>query len=281
MAAMPLDRGADPTQISFTVHEGTAEIRLERPRYRNAQSRVLLEEVDRAFDRAERDPSVKVVMLTAAGDHFSSGHDLGTPEEQADRAVRLTGDTMAQRHAEQWEKFGESALRWRDFPKPTLAVVQGYCIFGGWLIASAMDFVIAADDARFLPNLLQYFSVPWDIGVRRSKEVLFRGRFLTADEAASMGFVNHVVPRADLEQISRGIAADIAERDSFELRMIKVAVNSAHDHMGFRSSVVDGYSYYSLMMAEALGRDELIADKRFSWVDRALSQFDPEGGGTR
>ena len=61
------------------------------------------------------------------------------------------------------ESFINKTLRWRDLPKPTMAGVQGYCIFGGWMVASAMDIIYAADDAMFLGANFQYFSIPWDI----------------------------------------------------------------------------------------------------------------------
>ena len=271
--ALPLDRGTEFMQITYSINDGIAQIELNRPRYRNAQSRILLEEMDIAFAMAERDSTVKVVLLTGSGEHFSSGHDLGTPEEMADREIRPREETLAGRHISSWERYCETALRWRDFPKPTIAVVQGYCIFGGWLIASAMDFVIAADNAKFLPSLLQYFSVPFDLGARKSKEILFRGQFLDASEAAGLGFVNHVVPLGELHTFAHEIATEIAEHDPFELRMLKNAVNSAQDHMGFRSSILDGYSYYSLMMSEAQIRAEQITDRRLAWVDRSLSRL--------
>ena len=91
-------------------------------------------------------------------------------------------------------------IRWRDLPKPTIAEVHGYCIFGGWLIASAMDIIIASEDALFLPSLLQYFSVPWDIGVRKAKEILFQTRFVTAREACELGFVNSLFPGINLRR---------------------------------------------------------------------------------
>ena len=70
-------------------------IRLNRPRYRNAQSRILLEEMTQAFARADLDNDVKVIVLAAAGDHFSAGHDLGTPEELEDRAAKPFGEACS------------------------------------------------------------------------------------------------------------------------------------------------------------------------------------------
>lgn len=138
-----------------------AVVRLNRPRYRNAQSRVLLEEMTSAFAELDLDNSVHVIVLAGAGEHFSAGHDLGTPEEVEDAQTRPFGEGALGRINRSWHLYVENSLRWRDVKKPTIAQVQGYCIFGGFLIASCMDIIIAADNAKFLPSHLQLFTAPW------------------------------------------------------------------------------------------------------------------------
>src|SRR5262249_41126384 len=83
--------------------------------------------------------------------------------------------------------------------------------------------------AKFLPALMQYFSIPWDIPLRKAKEAMFRSRFIGAEEAFRLGFVNHVVPRERLEAETMELAQEIAENDPFTLRMVKWATNSAQD----------------------------------------------------
>ncbi len=170
---------------------------LNRPQARNAQSRRLTEELDDAFQAAEDDPGTGVVVLMGAGDHFSAGHDLGTPQELADREVRPTQAGVRGRYGRSYDLNVEVNLRWRNLRKPTIAAVQGYCIFAGWAIASACDIIFAADDAMFLPANFQYFSVPWDLGSRKAKEVLFESRFLSAQEVLDLGFVNRVLRGLD------------------------------------------------------------------------------------
>lgn len=75
-------------QIAYETHGRIAIVRANRPNYRNAQSRILLEEMDDAFMKAEKDPSIHVVIMQGSGEHFSAGHDLGTPEQQADLKER-------------------------------------------------------------------------------------------------------------------------------------------------------------------------------------------------
>src|SRR5271168_2142552 len=219
--------------VLYEKHDRIAKVILNRPRYKNAQSRRLLEEMDAAFNEANADDDVRVIILAGAGDNFCSGHDLGTPEEKEDQACRPFPKGVRGEYARSREMFLDNTLRWRDLDKPTIAQVQGLCIFGGWMFAAAMDLVVASDDARFLPSLLQYFSIPWDMPPRKAKEILFQSRFVDAEEACRMGFVNHVVPRERLEHETMAIAAEIAENDPFALRMLKWAANSAQDAMGF------------------------------------------------
>ena len=157
---------------------------MHRPKYRNAQSRVLLEDLDAAFAEAMADHDVRVVVLFGSGDHWSSGHDIGTPEELADREARPYPPGLLGVHQRSWDWNVENTLRWRDLPKPTLAAVQGMCIYGGWMIAAAMDLIVAADDARFIPFLFQYQSVPWDIGARRAKDIMWEQRLVDAEQGA-------------------------------------------------------------------------------------------------
>ena len=223
--------------IAFEVVNHVARITANRPRYRNAQSRRLLEELDDAFDRAGRDADVHVVALFGAGEHFSGGHDLGTPEEQADREKRPLQPGLRGRFDHSREQFVDKSLRWRNVPKPTVAGVQGYCIFGGWIVASAMDIIVAAEDAMFLASNFQFFSVPWDMNPRKAKEILFESRFIDAEEAAQLGLVNRVVPSDQLHDEVIAYAERIAENDPFQLRMIKLAVNQMQDTQGFHAHI--------------------------------------------
>jgi enoyl-CoA hydratase len=232
--------------VLYEKADRIARITLNRPNYRNAQSTALLKELDHAFAAAAEDKDVRVVILAGAGDHFSSGHDLGTPDERADGTSYLNTRGTSNRHWKSWEVFLDNTLRWRDLPKATIAQVQGYCIFGGYMFASAMDLIVAADDAMFLPSLTQYFSAPWDVGVRKSKEILFQSRFIDAREAERLGLVNQVVPRAELESATMALASKIAESDEYQLRMVKFAVNQAQDAMGFRTAVRNAHSHHFL-----------------------------------
>ncbi len=263
----------DYTQITYEVVDRIARISMNRPRVKNAQSRVLLEELDDAFARAKDDRDVRVVVLRGEGDSFSAGHDLGSPEQRADREARPDEPGLRGRYGGSWDRNIELTMRWRNHPKPTVAAVHGDCIFAGWMIASAMDVIFAADDTRFLPTNFQYFSVPWDLGVRRAKEVLFQSRFLSAEEGAEYGFVNRVVPLDELDDEVMEYARSVAQNDPFQLRMIKLAINQAQDAQGFTPHI---YGAFGLHILSSVGEQDPTADlpqiegRRRPMVQRAI-----------
>lgn len=252
-----------------------ARLTANRPRYRNAQSRQLLEELDAALSEAAKDPDVCVIILAGAGEHFSAGHDIGTPEELEDREKRPYPKGMTGELQRSWDLYVDFSLRWRDLPKPTIAQVQGLCIYGGFIIASAMDLIVASDDARFLPAHLQYFTAPWDLGARKAKEILWRAEFIEANDAKELGLVSEVVPRADLERTTTELAERIAKTDPLTARMIKFSVNQAQDAMGFRTSVQAAHSNYMLLQSAGGNRPAPRDEKgrpRLPGVERTLRE---------
>lgn len=232
--------------VSYDVDGAVARVTLNRPEVLNAQSRRLLESLDLAFDRAVEDRAVNVIVLTGSGEHFSAGHDLGSADEQDDRAVRPLQEGLRGRFDHSWTHYVDKTLRWRDLPKPTIAAVQGYCIFAGWMIASAMDVIFAAESALFLGANFQYFSIPWDIAPRRAKEILFESRFIDAREAMALGLVNRVVPTAELEREAFDYARRIARNDPFQLRMVKASVNQMQDAQGFAAHIRAAHAMHML-----------------------------------
>jgi enoyl-CoA hydratase len=229
------------------------KITTNRPEVLNAQSRILLEELDDAFNAAVDDKNVKVIILAGAGKHFSAGHDLGSPQEMEDQKKTALEPGFKGEYRRLWERFFENTMRWRDLPKPTIAQVQGYCIMGGMMIASACDLIIASEDAQFADRAVgwggghvQYFSMPWDLGPRKAKEYLFTGEFIGAAEAEKLGLVNRVVPREKLEAETMALAQKIATKDSFALKLAKASVNETLNAQGWRQAMEGAFKNYML-----------------------------------
>lgn len=239
--------------VRLEVRDRVAHVVLDRPEVRNAASFPLLRDLDAVLQRCAEDPGVRCVVLSGAGEAFSSGHDLGSEEQRAAGAARRERRQPATeselRVENSHELFLELTLRWRDLPVPTIAAVHGWCLFGGWILASAMDLVVAADDLRLLTTLLQYFTLPYDVGARRAKELLFDRRELHADQALAMGLVSAVHPRAELLARTHELAVRIAGHDPQLLRMAKRAVNTQQDAMGFRAAVTASHAQYHLYEA--------------------------------
>ena len=237
-------------------------ITTNRPGVLNAQSRVMILELDRAFRMAVEDDDTRVVIVAGAGAHFSAGHDLGSPEELEDQKAHPVGPGMPENLKRLSELYLETTLRWREVPKPTIAQVQGYCIMGGLMLASCCDLIVAAEDARFADRSVrwggphvQYFGMPWDLGPRKTKEYLFTGDYLDAHKALSLGLVNRVVPREALAAATLELAQRIALQDPFALKVAKASVNGTVDIQGHRQAIEAAFKNYMMTIPhrQALG----------------------------
>lgn len=149
--------------------------------------------------------------------------------------------------------------RWRNIPKPTIAAVQGRCISGGLMLAWPMDLIVASDDAVFVDVTVamgiagvEYFAHPWEVGVRKAKEMLFTGEPLSADEAKTLGMVNRVVPRDDLEQHTLELACRIAAQPTFAVKSVKQAVNTAQDAQGRHAAFAAAFALHHLNHSHAM-----------------------------
>jgi enoyl-CoA hydratase len=237
-------------EVLYDVRGRVAVITLNRPEYANAQNSAMTYALDAAFARAVNDDRVGVVVLAGAGKHFCGGHDIGTPgrdvDQSFDRQAVLWWDHVGKagadaRYAREMEVYLGMCRRWREIPKPVIAMVHGACIAGGLMLAWVCDLIVAADDAFFADPVVrmgipgvEYFAHPWLLGPRLAKEVLFTGGRFGAERAYQAGMVSRVVPRAALEAETLGLAEQVAEMPAFGLALAKRAVNQCEDLMGMR-----------------------------------------------
>ena len=143
--------------------------------------------------------------------------------------------------------------RWRNLPKHVIAEVQGKVIAGGLMLVWVCDLIVASDDATFSDpvvafgvNGVEYFAHPWEVGVRKAKEMLFTGDAISAADAKALGMVNHVVPRAELVDHTRKLAEHIAQRPSMGLKLSKQSVNQMQDNQGIWSALQAAMSLQQL-----------------------------------
>ncbi|MFD0229820.1 enoyl-CoA hydratase [Streptomyces hirsutus] len=264
---------SDP--VTYEQRDSVALITLNRPEYRNAQNSAMTYALDDAFTRAVNDDSARVIVLRGAGQHFCAGHDIGTPGRDAHqsfdrRAIIHWGhvdrEGVDARYARESEVYLGMCRRWREIPKPVIAMVHGACIAGGLMLAWSCDFIVASDDAFFsdpvvrmgIPGV-EYFAHPWMMNPRAAKEFLFTGDRFSAARAHELGMVNHVVPREQLEGTVFAIAERMAQMPAFGLALTKKAVNQAEDLQGMRAGMDSAFGLHHMAHAHnaEVGADAL------------------------
>jgi enoyl-CoA hydratase len=273
--------------VSYEVVDRVAWVRLNRPEYRNAQNSAMTYALDAAFTRAVDDDDVAVIVLAGNGDHFCAGHDIGTPGRDVDQSferkaviwwdhVDKEGGDL--RFARESEVYLGMCRRWREIPKPTIAMVQGACIAGGLMLAWSCDLVVASDDAFFADPVVrmgipgvEYFAHPWQMGPRFAKEFLFLGERVDAVRARELGMVNRVVPRESLEAEVMSLAEKIAAMPAFGLALTKKAINQCEDQMGLRDGMDSVFGLHHLAHAHnaEVGADSLAGQDARSMRDAA------------
>jgi enoyl-CoA hydratase len=253
------------TTIRYEVVEpgpnGIAVVTLDRPDSRNAQNKRMTYEMNAAFDDAARRSDVKVIVLQADGPHFCSGHDMRDTESHRDFDLVSTHGGYGREGQEghmAWEEevYFQMCWRWRNIPKPLIAVAQGKTIAGGLMLLWVADIIIASDDALFSDpvvgmgvNGVEYFAHPWEFGARKAKELLFTGDWVTAEQARELGMVNHVVARDDLRTFAMDMAGRIAKRPSFALKLAKESVNQTLEAQGQWTALRSAFSLQHLAHA--------------------------------
>ncbi|MET8007825.1 enoyl-CoA hydratase [Nonomuraea glycinis] len=253
------------TVVKYERRGPTALVTMNRPDYRNAQNSAMTYALDEALSRAAADDEVKVIVLAGAGEHFSAGHDIGTPERDAhlsfERRAGLWWDHVGKdgaesRLARESEVYLGMCRRWRELPKPTIAMVQGACIAGGLMLAWVCDLIVAADDAFFADPVVrmgipgvEYFAHPWAMPPRIAKEFLFTGDRMPARRAYEVGMINQVVPRAELAARTLALAGRIAAMPRLGLALAKKAVNQAEDLQGLHAGLDSVFGLHHLAHA--------------------------------
>lgn len=248
--------------VIFEVPEPhIARLVLNRPDARNAQDTNLLYRLNDAFDRAANDADIKVVILAANGPHFSAGHDLREKNETENMAAYRPVGTWGgvgrpgaeSRFGREMEIYLGLSERWRNLSKPTIAQVQGKCIAGGLMLAWPCDLIVASDDAEFQDNTLtmgiagvEFFVHPWEVGVRKAKEMLFMAQTIDAHEACRLGMVNRVVGRDVLATTVMDMARQIARMSTLALKFAKEAINNAQDAQGRVQSMKFAFALHHL-----------------------------------
>jgi len=206
--------------IELRIDGGVATITLNRPDKRNAISYELIEDLLAALDEISKSPAL-VLVLTGAGKAFCSGMDLDNLKALAGRSPEQSlsdSETMARLFRSLY-----------DFPKPTIAAVNGAAIAGGCGLATLCDFTLAVSDAKFgytevrigfVPAIVSTFLLR-QVGEKRVRDLLLTGRIIGAEEAYRIGLVNEIVSPEALLERARELAAQLMENSPASLTCTK------------------------------------------------------------
>ena len=254
---------------------------MNRERAVNALNGELVEAISDAIRAVGSDDGVSVVILRGAGRAFCAGYDL---IEDAG-----AGPLDAKHWHEELRRSTAKMLEIWDCPKPVIASVHSYCLAGGTDLMLACDLAVAADDAyfgyvdvRFGSGVVSMF-LPWIIGVRSAKELLFTGEDrIPAAEALRLGLVNRVVPREGLDAVTLSLAEEIAKNEPFVIQTTKRAVNRALDVAGFRQALEANTELDSLIeTADLPARAEFRTITKEQGLKKAIEWRDARFGSAR
>ncbi|MBN4083067.1 enoyl-CoA hydratase/isomerase family protein [bacterium AH-315-B06] len=279
--------------ILYEIEDGIATITLNRPQVMNALSPNMEAEMHRAFDEADADRDVRVIILTGAGAAFSSGYDQG-PMESGRKRADPSGKTIAE-YIESWQRSdAKSVEKWVHMwklGKPIIAAVNGWAMGGGFWYQLAADITIASDKAVFAQPEVRHISnssylftalCGWKVANRWA----LTGDHFDANEAYRIGMVNEVAPHDDLMARARALASRIALVPEPAVRL-----NKAIAMQGLQASGVTS----ALLVEGALGalahsshddyREKLLEVQRNEGVKAYLQMrdgpFQPEPMGPR
>lgn len=230
--------------VRYEVRGPTAWITLDRPEKLNAVTHVMYARVGQLMRQAGQDDNVLSVVLHGNGRAFSVGYDLG--------AGRTGPDGTAAQRARSLREVNETRYTIFNLPKPTIAMIQGYCIGGACDLALACDLILASEDASFgFPEVRYgggepFLMLPYLVGLRRAKELLFTGDRIDAREAERIGLINHVIPLADLESQTIRLCEFLRSIPIETLRAIKVSINRVYELQGFSNAVEQNVDILSI-----------------------------------
>jgi enoyl-CoA hydratase/carnithine racemase len=222
------DTGEDVLQ--YEVDNGVATIWLNRPHKKNCINWQLLMELGEAFDRAEEDDDVRVVLVRGRGNTFCAGADLDMLDAEflgtSNASVKIA------------QVSARTFARAFDLTKPTVAVVEGYAVAGGFELSISCDFCIIADEAKIGDFHIRralfggagpIYRLPRYIGLRKTKELLYTGKLLSGKEAEEWGLANVSAPSDKLDQAVADFVKPMLDKSAFTMRITKLAANRGLD----------------------------------------------------
>jgi enoyl-CoA hydratase len=221
---------AEQDYVQYEVSDGVATLWLNRPEVKNCVNWGLLTQLGAALERAEDDDDVRVVLIRGRGHTFCAGADLNMLD-----AEFLGTTTNSVKIAQVSARTFDRAF---NLAKPTIAVVEGHAVAGGFELLISCDFCIAADDAKIGDFHIRralfggagpIYRLPRYIGLRKTKELLFTGKLLSGKQAEEWGLANVSAPTERLDEVIDEFVAPLKDKSAFTMRITKLAANRGLD----------------------------------------------------
>ena len=226
-------------EVLYEVKDKIARITINRANKMNSINPPLMAELSATFRKADEDPKVSVVILTSAGDHFGAGYDLKFPWSETYGRGPMGTRKMLKDCAD--FEYGP----W-DCSKPVIAMVRGYCLAGSCELAMMCCITFAARSAKFGEPEIRFSTappamiMPWLIGLKRTRELLYTGDMIGAQEACEAGMVNRVFDDEALEDETMRYARRAAAISREGLMTTKAAINRSAEVAGLREAIAYG-----------------------------------------
>ena len=222
--------------VLYEQIDAVAVISLNRPERLNAMDQAMLKELNQAAERAEQDDRIRAVVLTGAGNAFSSGFDLKAQAENTPQGVNEWRPVL--------KRNFDACMSFWQLAKPTVSAVHGPALAGACELSMACDITIADETAIFGEPELRFGAgivvmlLPWMVGPKRAKEIILLGLDdISAREAKEMGLINRVVPKGEDLNTALSIAKKLSRIDSSLMAQTKQALNRSYAIMGMEEAL--------------------------------------------
>lgn len=225
--------------VKYEVENNVAIVTMNRPNKLNAVTEQMTTDIWDALDLAERDSNIKVVILAGAGGNFSAGADLN----ESMNLPSPIGDEPSEVYRAQIETFLRVSLKLWDLKKPVIAAVDGYAygVAADWVFS--VDLAIASDQASIGEPEIRFgaapatLMMPWIVGLRKAKELLYTGDSVNAEEGYRLGIFNRVVPQEQLMEEVMKMAEKLAGMPPSALKITKMTINKTYEMMNLKPAL--------------------------------------------
>lgn len=265
--------------LLLEISSRIAHLRINRPKALNAIHPDFMEEFKAIFRKLDEDRAVSVIVLSGVGPHFGAGYDL-----KFDWSERYSHSVLGQRRMLQ-DCLNFELAPW-ECSKPVIAMVRGFCLAGSCELAMMCCVTIASDNSRFGEPEIRFSTsppaviMPWIVGLKKARELLYTGDLIDAEEARQIGMVNRVYPDAQLEAETFKLARRMAAISLEGLQTTKASINKGAEIAGIRQALDYGIEQGAMLDAtetetlktfmEIRGREGLTAAIR--WRERQFEE---------